>query len=108
MSREIVKSRDAENGSLASAVGFCIMIALYDPTLTRVYVMSCLIESETLPLPSSINHHPANNRVTSALNMASMQRVAISLLLILAAVFVFFSQTAEAATKGPKITHKVS
>lgn len=38
--------------------------------------------------------------------MASMQRIAISLLVILTAVFMFFAQTTEAA-KGPKITHKV-
>ena len=38
--------------------------------------------------------------------MASMQRVAISLLVILTAVFMFFAQTTE-AVKGPKITHKV-
>ncbi|KAF2707114.1 peptidyl-prolyl cis-trans isomerase B [Pleomassaria siparia CBS 279.74] len=38
--------------------------------------------------------------------MASVQRLVISVLLILTFTFVFFSQTAEAA-KGPKITHKV-
>lgn len=38
--------------------------------------------------------------------MASIQRVVISLLLILAATFVFFAQASE-ATKGPKITNKV-
>lgn len=38
--------------------------------------------------------------------MASFQRILISCLLILTAVFVFFSQSAE-AVKGPKITHKV-
>ena len=37
--------------------------------------------------------------------MASFQRVAVSLLLILTAIFVFLAQSAEA--KGPKITHKV-
>lgn len=39
-------------------------------------------------------------------NMFNMQRVVISLLVLLTAVFLFFGQTAEAA-KGPKITHKV-
>jgi len=38
--------------------------------------------------------------------MITFQRVAISALLILTIVFVFFAQTTE-ATKGPKITHKV-
>ncbi|TKX26128.1 peptidyl-prolyl cis-trans isomerase B [Elsinoe australis] len=38
--------------------------------------------------------------------MASLQRIAISLMVILTVVFVFFAQTTEAA-KGPKITHKV-
>ena len=38
--------------------------------------------------------------------MASMQRIVISLLLILAGTFVFFAQASE-ATKGPKITSKV-
>jgi len=38
--------------------------------------------------------------------MASLQRLVISVLLILTFTFVFLSQTAE-ATKGPKVTHKV-
>lgn len=38
--------------------------------------------------------------------MANIQRVLISLMVILAATFLFMGQTAEAA-KGPKITHKV-
>ncbi|KAK3067097.1 Peptidyl-prolyl cis-trans isomerase B [Teratosphaeriaceae sp. CCFEE 6253] len=38
--------------------------------------------------------------------MAAYQRLAISALLILTFVFVFFASTAE-AQKGPKITHKV-
>ncbi|KAK8216709.1 Peptidyl-prolyl cis-trans isomerase B [Zalaria obscura] len=38
--------------------------------------------------------------------MASIQRLAISVLVILTFTFLYFSQTAEAA-KGPKITHKV-
>jgi peptidyl-prolyl cis-trans isomerase B (cyclophilin B) len=38
--------------------------------------------------------------------MASLQRLVISVLLILSVTFVFFSQSAE-ATKGPKVTHKV-
>jgi len=38
--------------------------------------------------------------------MASIQRFAISVLLIFSVAFVFFAQAAE-ATKGPKITHKV-
>ena len=40
-------------------------------------------------------------------NMANLQRVVISLLLILTAAFVFLAQT-SAAAKGPKITNKVS
>jgi peptidyl-prolyl cis-trans isomerase B (cyclophilin B) len=39
--------------------------------------------------------------------MASFQRLAISFLVILTVVFVFFAQTATADGKGPKITHKV-
>lgn len=38
--------------------------------------------------------------------MLSLQRIAISALLILSVTFVFFAQSTEAA-KGPKITHKV-
>jgi len=38
--------------------------------------------------------------------MATLQRVVISVLLILTVTFVFFAQASEAA-KGPKITHKV-
>jgi hypothetical protein len=37
--------------------------------------------------------------------MANLQRVVISLMVILAATFLFMGQTA--AAKGPKITHKV-
>lgn len=39
-------------------------------------------------------------------DMANVQRIVVSLLVILTATFLFFGQTAEAA-KGPKITHKV-
>ncbi|RVX68919.1 Peptidyl-prolyl cis-trans isomerase B [Exophiala mesophila] len=39
-------------------------------------------------------------------DMANLQRVFISLMVILTATFLFMGQTAEAA-KGPKITHKV-
>lgn len=39
-------------------------------------------------------------------DMANLQRIVVSLMVILTAVFLFFGQTAEAA-KGPKITHKV-
>lgn len=38
--------------------------------------------------------------------MASLQRLIISVLLILTFAFVFFAQSSE-AQKGPKITHKV-
>ena len=38
--------------------------------------------------------------------MATINRIAISVLLILTAAFLFFAQTTEAA-KGPKITKKV-
>jgi len=38
--------------------------------------------------------------------MATIQRVLVSLMVILTVVFIFFAQTGEAA-KGPKITHKV-
>jgi hypothetical protein len=40
------------------------------------------------------------------LEMANIQRVIISLMVILTATFLFMGQTAQAA-KGPKITHKV-
>ena len=39
-------------------------------------------------------------------NMANLQRIVISVLLILTATFLFFAQSSE-AQKGPKITHKV-
>lgn len=39
-------------------------------------------------------------------NMANLQRLLVSLLLVCAASFLYFAQTTEAA-KGPKITHKV-
>ncbi|KAK5093583.1 Peptidyl-prolyl cis-trans isomerase B [Exophiala xenobiotica] len=38
--------------------------------------------------------------------MANLQKIVVSLMVVLTAVFLFFGQTAEAA-KGPKITHKV-
>jgi len=38
--------------------------------------------------------------------MASIQRLLISLMLVITFAFVYFAQTGEAA-KGPKITHKV-
>jgi len=44
------------------------------------------------------------NRTSSV--MANIQRLIISVLLILTFAFVFFAQTSE-AQKGPKITHKV-
>ena len=39
-------------------------------------------------------------------DMAGLQKIIVSVLVILTATFLFMSQTAEAA-KGPKITHKV-
>lgn len=39
-------------------------------------------------------------------DMANLQRIVVSLMVILTATFLFFGQTAEAA-KGPKITNKV-
>ena len=38
--------------------------------------------------------------------MANIQRIVISLMVILTATFLFMGQTAQ-AVKGPKITHKV-
>ena len=43
---------------------------------------------------------------TQLLEMATLQRIVISALLILTATFLFLAQGAEAA-RGPKITHKV-
>jgi len=40
------------------------------------------------------------------IDMANLQKIVVSLMVVLTAVFLFFAQTAEAA-KGPKITHKV-
>jgi len=40
------------------------------------------------------------------ISMANVQRIVVSLLLILTFTFVFFAQSSQAA-KGPKITHKV-
>ena len=42
----------------------------------------------------------------SIFNMANLQRLIVSLLLICTVSFLYFAQTAE-AVKGPKITHKV-
>jgi peptidyl-prolyl cis-trans isomerase B (cyclophilin B) len=39
-------------------------------------------------------------------NMANLQKLLVSILLICTASFVYFAQASEAA-KGPKITHKV-
>lgn len=39
--------------------------------------------------------------------MANLQRLLVTLLLVCTASFLYFAQTAEATTKGPKITHKV-
>jgi len=39
--------------------------------------------------------------------MATIQRSLIALLTVLTLIFVFFAQSTEAATKGPKITNKV-
>jgi len=39
-------------------------------------------------------------------DMANLQKIVVSLMVILTAVFLFFGQSAE-ASKGPKITHKV-
>ena len=41
------------------------------------------------------------------INMANLQRIVISLLLIVTAGFLFLAQTSSAA-KGPKITNKVN
>ena len=41
------------------------------------------------------------------MTMANFQRLTISVLLILTVTFLFFAQTSQ-ATKGPKITNKVS
>jgi peptidyl-prolyl cis-trans isomerase B (cyclophilin B) len=38
---------------------------------------------------------------------ASLQRLVISLLVVLTFTFVYFAQVTEAAGKGPRITHKV-
>ena len=39
-------------------------------------------------------------------DMANLQRLVVSLMVILGVTFLFFGQSVEAA-KGPKITHKV-
>ena len=39
-------------------------------------------------------------------DMANLQRIVVSVMVILTAAFLFFGQSVEAA-KGPKITHKV-
>jgi peptidyl-prolyl cis-trans isomerase B (cyclophilin B) len=38
---------------------------------------------------------------------ASLQRLVISLLVVLTFTFIYFAQVTEAAGKGPRITHKV-
>ena len=40
-------------------------------------------------------------------SMANLQRIVISLMIIVTAAFLFMGQTAQAAGKGPKITNKV-
>jgi len=40
------------------------------------------------------------------IEMANLQKIVVSLMVVLTAALLFFGQTAEAA-KGPKITHKV-
>lgn len=59
-----------------------------------------LFTTTTAPLP-----FPLRRELLST--MASIQRVLLSVLVILTFTFVYFAQTAEAAGKGPKITHKV-
>merc|ERR1711939_1006648 len=46
------------------------------------------------------------NTINCTAKMFTMQRFVVSVLLIIAITFAFFTQTAE-AVKGPKITHKV-
>lgn len=62
-----------------------------------------------LPTSRAVIIHLVAKAILSSMqfNMANLQRVVISVLLILTATFLFFAQSSEAA-KGPKITHKVS
>ena len=57
-------------------------------------------------IPSYLRPFTSTTQTSMFFEMANIQRVVISLLVILTATFLFMGQTAEAA-KGPKITHKV-
>merc|ERR1712093_677493 len=57
-------------------------------------------------IPSYLRPFTSTTQTSMFFEMANIQRVVISLLVILTATFLFMGQTAE-ATKGPKITHKV-
>ena len=43
----------------------------------------------------------------SIFNMANLQRILVSLMLMCTVTFMYFAKTVEAQAKGPKITHKV-
>lgn len=70
------------------------------------------VSKSTCPLhPASLSYlllfeWPFRVIIPMFFEMANIQRVVISLMVILTATFLFMGQTAQAA-KGPKITHKV-
>jgi len=66
-------------------------------------LISCASSSSLLTTNRTPYHHTYKAMI---LDMANLQRIVVSLLVILTASFLFFGQTAEAA-KGPKITNKV-
>lgn len=78
-------------------------------TPREAHLHSCpSLAVETLPFLSKTNLEVF--RVFSlrqTIKMATLQRIAISLLVVFAAILVLFTQTADAQSKGPKITHKV-
>jgi hypothetical protein len=86
-----------------------------EPLLCKclVYLHAKLIFRSCRPMLNEPSHlHLDFNSVTLSLchififfTMANLWRVVISLMVILAATFLFIGQTA--AAKGPKITHKV-
>lgn len=76
-----------------------------DTPTARARVLSCYYS--TCPSPPFYITSCAISQTYMFFNMASLQRIVVSLLLICTFAFVFLGQSVSAA-KGPKITHKVS
>ena len=68
---------------------------------------SCSPDTHDSNPSSTASRHQTLRTYLIIYSMANLQRVVISLLLILTASFLFLAQTSSAA-KGPKITNKVN